>query len=84
MLHGTPRTYLQHYPILIIAIVSLFTTSCKITTIVKKYPEHKPFVFETKVNVEGKYTKDERTDLKARLLNQLDDSMRVRSVSKVA
>jgi outer membrane protein assembly factor BamA len=84
MLNGTPRTYFRNYPTLIIAIVSLLTTSCKITTIVKKYPEYKPFVFETKVNVEGKYTKDEKADLEARLLNQLDDSMRVRSVSKVA
>jgi outer membrane protein insertion porin family len=84
MLHGTPRTYFRHYLTLIIAIVSLLITSCKITTIVKKYPEFKPFVFATNVTVEGKYTKDQKADLEARLLNQLDDSMRVRSVSKVA
>ncbi|MGC4036876.1 MAG: BamA/TamA family outer membrane protein [Chitinophagaceae bacterium] len=64
-------------------LLTLLTASCKITTIVKKYPPRKPFVFETKVNVEGKYTKDQKAELEARLLNQLDDSMRVREVSKV-
>src|SRR5258706_4350775 len=84
MLHGTPRIYLRNSLIIITVILSLLSTSCKITTIVKKYPPHKPFVFETKINVEGKYTPDQRTDLETRLRNQLDDSMQAKTVSKVA
>ena len=83
MLHGTPRIYLRNFSILITTLLSLFLASCKLTTIVKKYPAHKPFVFETKINIEGKYTKEQKADLVSRLQNQLDDSMQVKTVSKV-
>lgn len=83
MLHGTPRTYTSIHPIAIIAIVCICCASCKLTTIVKKFPPNKPFVFDTKIKVEGNYTTAGKKDLEARLQNQLDDSMQVRSVSKV-
>jgi len=84
MLHGKPRTYTSVHNILIIASFCICCASCKLTTIVKKYPPYKPFVFDTKIKVEGNYSTANRKDLETRLQNQLDDSMQVRSVSKVA
>ncbi|MCW3116037.1 MAG: hypothetical protein JWM28_119 [Chitinophagaceae bacterium] len=83
MLHGTPRIYLCNSPIIITVLLCLLVSSCKITTIVKKYRPEKPFVFETNINVIGKYSHEGKTDLETRLQNQLDDSMRARTVSKV-
>src|SRR6185436_4932739 len=84
MLHGKPRTYTSVHNLLIIASFCICCASCKLTTIVKKYPPYKPFVFDTKIKVEGNYSTANRKDLETRLQNQLDDSMQVRSVSKVA
>lgn len=60
--------------------VLLFFASC---TIVKDYPVRQPFVYETRINIEGKYTTDEKKELTARLREQLDDSMQVRQVQKL-
>ncbi|MBL7722479.1 MAG: hypothetical protein JNK98_10860, partial [Chitinophagaceae bacterium] len=59
----------------------LFISSC---TIVKNYPQGKPFVYKTNINVIGNFTNEEKETLESRLKGQLDDSMRSRSVSKVA
>jgi|GEM_PF-3839498 len=58
-----------------------FISSC---TIVKNYPQGKPFVYKTNINVIGNFTNEEKETLASRLKGQLDDSMRSRSVSKVA
>lgn len=50
-------------------------------TVPRKYPYRRPFVFATKIRVEGNLKKSEREDLAARLANQLDDSLRVQQVS---
>src|SRR3712207_2765827 len=65
-------------PLLFAAL--LFFGSC---SIVKDYPAGKPFVYETKINIEGKYTTDERKELTSRLEEQLSDSIRVRQVQKL-
>ncbi|MES1218910.1 MAG: hypothetical protein ABUT20_25615, partial [Bacteroidota bacterium] len=83
MLHGTPRIYLCNSSIIITVLICLLVSSCNVTTVVKKYRPYKPFVFETKINVIGKYTSDEKKDLETRLQNQLDDSMSARTISKV-
>ncbi|HVZ55194.1 MAG TPA: BamA/TamA family outer membrane protein [Chitinophagaceae bacterium] len=83
MLHGSLRTYLPRLFYFLPVLTGLLVSSCKIATIVKNYPRNKPFVFQTDITVEGKYSRDEKTDLAQRLKNQLDDSMQVRSVSKV-
>ncbi|MFL5811499.1 MAG: BamA/TamA family outer membrane protein [Flavisolibacter sp.] len=58
--------------LLVIAAFPLFFTSC----IVKNYPVRTPFVYETNINIEGKYTTDEKKVLKAQLDQQLHDSLR--------
>ncbi len=88
MLHGTPRIYFCNFLIAALAFSLLAcVSSCKlikkITTKVKDYPPHKPFVFKTKITVIGNYNSEEKADLEAKLQNQLDDSMQVKSVSKI-
>jgi outer membrane protein assembly factor BamA len=55
--------------------------SCAV--IPRHYPKDKPFVFETKITVNGNFTNEEKELLESRLKGQLDDSMRSRSVSKL-
>ncbi|MBS1577928.1 MAG: hypothetical protein JST09_21760, partial [Bacteroidetes bacterium] len=80
MLHGTPRTYFTPSFIFLSVLLCCIISSCKV---VKDYPRNRPFVFKTKINVIGNYTKDEKNDLETRLMNQVDDSMRVKSVSQI-
>jgi outer membrane protein insertion porin family len=61
-------------------LLIFFISSC---TIVKKYPVNKPFVYKTNINVIGNFTSTEKENLTSRLKGQLDDSMKVRSVSKI-
>jgi len=42
----------------------------------KKYQENKPFVFSTNINIQGNLPPSEKGDLKLRLENQLDDSLK--------
>ena len=49
----------------------------------KNYPKGKPFVFKTTIKVNGNFTDEARQNLEDRLKDQLDDSLTVRSVSKL-
>ena len=49
----------------------------------KKYPVNKPFVYDTKINIEGKFSTSDRQDLQTNLTNQLDDSLKIRLVTKL-
>lgn len=55
--------------------VLLFFVSC---STIKGYPD-KPFVYETTINLNGKFSTDERKDLETKLQQQLHDSVVVRS-----
>lgn len=65
--------------LLIVAAFSLYLSSC---TVVKNAPAGKPFVYETNIDIEGKYTTDEKKTLKAQLEQQLHDSIQVRKQRK--
>lgn len=56
----------------------MLTQSCVVP---RKYQPHKPFVFETKINVKGNTGSIDRIELRDRLENQLDDSLKVRARS---
>lgn len=59
----------------------LFVCSC---TIPRKYQKDKPFVFKSDVKLENSgLKKNDKQSLKARLLNQIDDSLKVRTVIAV-
>jgi outer membrane protein insertion porin family len=51
-------------------------------TVIKNYPVNKPFVYKTNINIEGKYTKGEKKQLKSQLEQQLHDSVRARGQQK--
>ena len=44
----------------------------------KKYQQQKPFVFSTNINIQGNLPGSEKADLKLKLENQLDDSLKIR------
>jgi len=59
---------------------ALLFASC---TIVKKYPEGKPFVYKTNINLIGDFSSNEKENLLSGLEDQLDDSMIVRKLDKL-
>jgi hypothetical protein len=63
------------------AVALLGLAACGV--IPKNYPKDKPFVFKTTIKVNGNFTDEVREDLEDRLKGQLDDSLTVRSVSKL-
>lgn len=67
--------------ILSLLFLILSFSSC---IVVKNFPEARPFIYQTNVHVEGQFGDDERKELTAQLLDQLHDSVRVRTVSKFA
>ncbi len=67
----------NNFLVTLVAIILL--ASC---TVVKNYPENKPFVFKNKITVVGDVSKDEQKRLQSELTNYWDDSLRVRSISQ--
>ena len=63
---------------LLVAVFSIFFFSCS----VKNYPADKPFVYETKINLQDNFSTDEKKQLTESLEQQLHDSLQVRWVQK--
>ncbi|MGZ5133555.1 MAG: translocation and assembly module lipoprotein TamL [Flavitalea sp.] len=59
------------------SILLIVAASC---TTAKKYQKYKPFVYRTNIFLETKLPPAQKTELKAGLENQLDDSLKVRTV----
>ena len=59
----------------------LLAASC--ATIVKNYPARTPFVYKTNINITGNIASDTAALIESRLEDQLDDSMKARSQSKL-
>ena len=79
MLEAKPQKSLTASIAVVVVIILL--ASCKV--IPKDYPKDKPFVFETNINLDGNFTKDEKSALTTQLKNQLDDSLRAKTVYKL-
>ncbi len=62
-------------------LLTLLLFSCGVVP--KNYPANTPFVFKYNVDVEGNLTPPQKAELESRLSNQLDDSIRVRTVRKL-
>jgi outer membrane protein insertion porin family len=77
---GKPFFYKNIPKIITAGWLMLAVISC---TTVKNYQPGKPFVYKTNINLTGNFSKPEREALISRLKDQLDDSMKARSVSKV-
>lgn len=74
---------LQYY--IPVAALLMLVCSCSVEqrTSISNPPHHKPFVYETKLNITGNLTKDEKIRLTNELGNYWDDSIRVRKVSQL-
>jgi outer membrane protein insertion porin family len=77
MTHGKPRKYQNVLYFIVPVLLCIGGQSC-----VKKFIPYKPFVYKTNITIEGNYSTEQKKELVARLTNQLDDSMRPKSVSK--
>src|SRR6478609_5174570 len=67
-------------PLWLVFLACVIMASCVVP---KKYPVNKPFVYDTKINIEGKFSTSDRQDLQTNLTNQLDDSLKIRLVTKL-
>ena len=67
-------------PAIVPAILFFGLFSCRVPANFQ-YPQGKPFVFKTKIKVEGNIKGDEKQDLTQKLLNQLDDSLQAKTVT---
>lgn len=75
-----PLSYPLVHTSLFMALVIVWLSSC--TVVPKNYPKNTPFVYEYNINVEGNLTTEEKERIESGLKNQLDDSIRVRTVNK--
>jgi outer membrane protein assembly factor BamA len=80
MLSGKLQSHSFPFKLLLTFFLFTATISC---TIVKKYQPGKPFVYKTKINVIGNFSKDQKDALETGLEGQLDDSMQVRKLDKL-
>jgi len=78
---GKPFVYKNILLLISAGWLILSTSSCY--TVIKNYPANKPFVYKTNVDLTGNFSKNEKDALESRLYDQVDDSMKSRSVSKV-
>jgi len=77
---GRPAIHKRSFLVSVV-LPLLFLASCGVVP--RNYPKNTPFVFKYNVDVNGNYTIDEKEELESRLENQLDDSIRVRTVHKL-
>lgn len=72
---------LKNTVFVVAGLLLLFMTSCSVVP--RHYPVNKPFVYRTNINLEGNFSKEEKNNLLSQITNQLDDSVRVRTVYKL-
>src|SRR5690348_1150207 len=63
----------------ILSVLPVFFFSC---STVKDYPLRKPFVYQTNIDLEGKYNTNTKKQLTEQLRQQMHDSIQVRKVQK--
>ena len=80
MFNSTVPLYSKYRNLIFVAVSIFLLTSC---SIVKNYPVREPFVYETNIEIEGKFSTDEKKQLVSKLDQQLHDSIRVREVQKL-
>ncbi|OYW19746.1 MAG: hypothetical protein B7Z54_03030, partial [Sphingobacteriales bacterium 12-47-4] len=78
---GRQEKYAPLLPVILFGMAVVLVSSCGVVP--KGYPPNKPFVYETNIQLQGDFSKDERKSLSSRLRNQLDDSIRIRTVGQL-
>lgn len=71
------KTIKTLYYFFVIAAIPFLLGSC-----ITDYPRNTPFVYETNVNIQGKYSAEEKKILEEQMNQQLHDSVRVRTQRK--
>ncbi|HEY4876323.1 MAG TPA: hypothetical protein VIH86_12165, partial [Puia sp.] len=64
-----------------VALSVIFMLVMSACVVPKDFQKNKPFVYKTEIKVSGDLPNDQREDLVIKLNNQLDDSLRVRTVT---
>ncbi len=75
------KPILKHSAFAVAGFILLFMTSCSVVP--RHYPANQPFIYKTNINLEGNFSKEEKNNLHTQIANQLDDSVRVRTVYKL-
>ena len=78
MFNSTATLYKRYGIFFVFAVFIL--TSC---STVKNYPVRQPFVYKTNIEIEGKFSTDEKKQLESQLDQQLHDSLQVREVQRL-
>lgn len=65
----------------ITVLILIFYTACSVVP--RNYPANEPFVYKTNILLEGNFSKEEKMNLLSELKNQLDDSIKTRTVYKL-
>lgn len=81
MSSGSSPLHTSSLRAILAGLILAFLASC---TIVKNAPPGQNFVFKTNIQVIGNFSKEERNELESALETQLDDSLKVRSLEKLA
>ena len=74
------KTSLFSSAVILPALMVIFLVSC-VAPKKNQYPAYKPFVFRTNIKLDGDMRYAEKQDLISKLENQLDDSLKVRTVT---
>jgi outer membrane protein insertion porin family len=74
------KTSLFSSAVILPALMVIFSVSC-VAPKKNQYPAYKPFVFRTNIKLDGDMRYAEKQDLISKLENQLDDSLKVRTVT---
>lgn len=80
MFHPTANSYSKSIYLFPIAVLLFFLSAC---SVVKDYPARTPFMYDTNIEIEGKFSTDEKKQLINQLEEQLHDSIQVRRVQKL-
>src|SRR6476469_4920254 len=70
-------------PLFVLLLLAAFSSLINSCTTVKNAPRLVPYVYQTNINIEGKYSTEEKKGLSAQLEQQLHDSILTRSQRKV-
>jgi outer membrane protein insertion porin family len=81
MFDDRPQRYTNQLKTLSAIALLVLAVSCGVVP--KDYPHDKPFVYKTNIRLEGDFSTEDKNTLVSRLKNQLDDSIRVRTIPQL-
>ncbi len=80
MFYSSGKLYKQSFIPFLFILLLIVIGSC---TTIKDYPVNTPFVYETNIHLNGKFSTEQKKELESELNQQLHDSISIRSVRKL-